>query len=240
MLATLSTCRRRLFALLLLSALLHVGCSASPSPTPSPSQSRDLYCALCEAVVDEMESAIGRVEQSHAHTVQTAWRIDQKRRIPYARTESVLLGLLEDDLPPLIKLYGVTNHTGRQRLLRRHDAPQLDKAPLIPEQDSDSANTTEDSSSSSQSPYSSSEFSSSSTLTSTLSALYDRMLDSYLEDFILAFHKQVSDVKQQLCVSSVRACKKGTSFEPFRRPRRQGQEQDSSQSSGEQVNHVDL
>ena len=73
--------------------------------------------------MDEMESAIARVEQQHAHTVQTAWRIDSKKRIPYARTESVLLELLEDDMPPLLRHYGVSNHTGRQRLLRRADAP---------------------------------------------------------------------------------------------------------------------
>ena len=256
-------CRRQLCALLV-AVLLLIGCSdllvsaASASPTSASSdvsKSRDLYCALCEAVMDEMEAAISRLQESHGHTVQTAWRIDEKRRIPYARTESVLLGLLEDDVPPLLRLYGVSNHTGRQRLLRRHDAPQLDKAPLIPDDEQHSDQQSSDdsassagsengsasisnSSSSAKLPYSASEFSSTSTLTDTLSALYVRMLDSYLEDIMLAFHKQHADVKDALCIKTIRACKKGTTFEPFRRPRRQGQE--SGQTEGQQLNHVDL
>ena len=181
--------------------------------------------------------------------MQTAWRIDEKRRIPYARTESVLLGLLEDDLPPLIKLYGVTNHTGRQRLVRRHDAPQLDRAPLLPDSDTaeqrtadvdttDPSTATQPIAESPHSPYSASEFSSSTVVTDTLSALYDRMMDSYLEDIMLAFHKQKhADVRDALCVKTIRACKKGTTFEPFRRPRREGQNEGHT---AEPLSHVEL
>ena len=251
--------------------------SASSSPS-SDRQSRELYCALCEAVMDEMEAAIERVDRQHAHTVQTAWRIDEKRRIPYARTESVLLQLLEDDVPPLLRHYGVSNHTGRQRLIRRPDAPQLDTAPLLPDDetseqlngaaaDSDSSNSSERSSNSSSHtalPYSATEFAYSPLVTDTLTALYERMIDSYLEDIMLAFHKrQHNDVKDALCVKTIKACKKGTTFEPFRRPARrtqpaahapeppqqqqqhehQGQphaQTHTQQQTAEQIGHIDL
>jgi len=241
-----------------------VACTESPAATSSSSTggdstSRDLYCALCEAVMDEMESGIGRIEQQHAHTVQTAWRIDEKRRIPYARTESVLLQLLEDDVPPVLRLYGVSNHTGRQRLVRRHDAPQLDTAPLLPELDGDTHDSThaaDDGSgetdsanhtASTQLPYSPAEFTSTATLTSTLTALYERMIDSYLEDIMLAFHKQkYDDVKDALCVKTIRACRKGTTFEPFPKPSRQrqggggGGVGQGQTHTLEQINHTDL
>ena len=211
--------------------------ASSTAGSSDSSKSRELYCALCEAVVDEMEAAIGRVEQQHGHTVQTAWRIDEKRRIPYARTESVLLQLLEDDVPPLLRLYGVSNHSGRQRLLRRHDAAQLDTAPLLP----DPTATDTDSSL----PYSPSEFASSGGVTAALSALYERLLDSWLEDIVLAFHKrQHDDIKDALCVKTIRACRKGTTFEPFRRPSRQGQQRGGEAEQGhaveEHIDHTDL
>ena len=205
--------------------------------------------------MDEMESAIARTEQQHAHTVQTAWRIDQKRRIPYARTESVLLELLEDEVPPMLRHYGVSNHTGRQRLVRRPEAPQLDTAPLLPDDDSGEqtdtvtadSSTNTNTSSSTGLAYSAAEFSASPLLLDTLTALYNRMVDSYLEDIMLAFHKQQHDnVKDALCVRTIRACKKGTTFEPFRRPRRlreQQQQQTQTQAQTqtvEQIGHIDL
>ena len=241
---------------LLAGCLPLVFCTAPPSADSSPSSSgndgssRELYCALCEAVMDEMESAIARIEAQHSHTVQTAWRIDEKKRIPYARTESVLLQLLEDDVPPLLRHYGVTNHTGRQRLVRRADAPQLDTAPLLPGDEhsqqndapaGDGSGESGSNISSSSASYSASEFSSSPLLSDTLTALYNRMIDSYLEDIMLAFHKRQHDnVKDALCVRTIRACRKGTTFEPFRRPARHTAQAAGGGQTVEQIGHVEL
>ena len=178
-----------------------------------------LYCALCEVVVDEVSAAIARVASEHAHVVQTKWRIDEKRHIPYARTEAVVMEIIEEQVAPSLPLYGASNHTGRTRLLRKFDAPSLATAPLLPplsaadEEGEQGEQVLDDA-------YAPSAFNHTAGLTSSLSALYERMVDSHLEDMMLLFHRDEPDIKAKLCVHTVRACKKGTSFEPFHPPQR--------------------
>ena len=172
-----------------------------------------LYCALCEVVVDEVSAAIARTAAEHGHTVQTKWRIDEKRHIPYARTEAVVMAIIEDEVAPSLSLYGSTNHSGRVRLCRRFDAPRLPTAPLLSSADEESGAELDDA-------YAPTAFNHSALLTSTLTALYERMVDSHLEDMMLLFHRDEDDIKAKLCIKTVRACRKGTSFEPFTPPQR--------------------
>ena len=168
--------------------------AAAAAASASPSSSKALYCALCEVVVDEVEAAIARTAEEHAHTVQTKWRIDEKRHIPYARTEHRVMEILEDELQPALQRYGAANHTERLRLLR---TPEGAEEPFSPEQ-----------------------FEHSARLSSTLSALYERMIDSHLEDMMLLFHRAEPHTKERLCVRKVKACSKGTAFDAVQPPER--------------------
>ena len=175
-----------------------------------------LYCALCEAVVDEVDAAIALTASSHGHTVQTKWRIDEKRHIPYARTEHRLMEIIEDEIQPHLPLYGAVNHTDRLRLLRQFSAPPLSTAPLLPPSSADATEGVELSDT-----YSPSQFQQSAGMTSTLKLLYDRMIEGYLEEMLLLFHRAEEDIKSKLCIRKVRACPRGTTFEPFAPPERE-------------------
>ena len=191
---------------------------------------RGLYCALCEVVVDEVEAAVERTSSSHGHTVQTAWRIDEKRRIPYARTEHRLMEILEDELPQALPLYGACNHTDRQRLIRRRTAEQLPTSALLP-------SAAADAEAEGGLEYSPAFFSQSAALLSRLRSLYERLLESHLEDAILLFHKEEPDIRHKLCVTKARACKKDTAFDPFPPPpaaRPEQRQAEGQQAEGEQ------
>lgn len=52
-----------------------------------------LSCGVCESLVDEVESGIA--SSKHTHSVQTRFRVDEKKHVPYARTEHHLLEMME-------------------------------------------------------------------------------------------------------------------------------------------------
>jgi len=213
-----------LFVLLLALFLLSVAPSSSLAAAVKKASGGDsgggkaLYCALCEVVVDEVNAAIDRTADEHGHFVQTKWRIDEKRRIPFARTEHRVMEIIEQEVTPSLPLYGSTNHTGRTRLIRKPGAPPLPTAPLIPH---DSEGEGEGVGEGSDVDYSPSEFTHSRLLTETLTSLYERMVDVHLEEMALLFHRAEEQVKEKLCIQKVKACSKGTSFEPFHPPTRQ-------------------
>jgi len=187
---------------LLLSAVVGVDSSDLPD--------KSLYCAVCELLVDEMEAGIERT--TNQFTVQTKWRIDEKKRIPYARTEHRLLEILEEEIHPLLRFYGSSNQTGRIRLIRKEEAAkktEINNQTNDHQQSLDSSSSTS-SSDSLQSPPS--DFSYSASITQSIIALYDKLLDSWLEEIILLFHREEAEIKTKLCIKTVRACKKGTNF----------------------------
>jgi hypothetical protein len=70
---------------------------------------RNLYCGVCVALCAEMEAGMARTTDTG--TVQVRWRIDEKRRIPAARTEHRLMEILEEEMHGVWKDYGVTSGT---------------------------------------------------------------------------------------------------------------------------------
>jgi len=84
----------------LLSLLVAIGCLASVA------YAGRLSCGVCEALVDEVNQSILATEKTH--TVQTRFRVDEKKRIPYSRTEHNLLEIMEaDDFPKRFEKYGI-------------------------------------------------------------------------------------------------------------------------------------
>jgi hypothetical protein len=84
----------------LLSLLVALSCLAGMATAGR------LACGVCEALVDEVNLSILTSEKTH--TVQTRFRVDEKKRVPYSRTEHHLLEIMEaDDFPKRFEKYGV-------------------------------------------------------------------------------------------------------------------------------------
>jgi len=78
-----------------------------------------LACGVCEALVDEVNAAIDSTTQTHS--VQTRFRIDEKKRVPFARTEYNLLEIMEGDkFPKRFEKYGIVKpHTKTSKHMKR-------------------------------------------------------------------------------------------------------------------------
>jgi len=75
-----------------------------------------LSCGVCEAIVDEIESGISSTIKQHY--VQTRFRIDEKKKVPYSRTEHNLMEII--DAPGFARkfdLYGVVKPNSRSATL---------------------------------------------------------------------------------------------------------------------------
>jgi len=77
----------RALPMLLLAALLAL------LQAPAAADASRLQCGVCEAIVDEVNAGIAAT--SLKHSVQTRFRVDEKKRIPYARTEHNLIEIIE-------------------------------------------------------------------------------------------------------------------------------------------------
>lgn len=97
----------KLLSVVFILIALSITLSVNARPTP-------MYCAVCETVVDEINQAINEAIKQHDYSVQTRFRIDEKRASPYARSEPYLLSLIEDTLPSIIKQYGVLEQSKDQ------------------------------------------------------------------------------------------------------------------------------
>jgi len=84
-------------ALLLLASLVASVLPSSSLHSASgllqPVAASQYACGVCEAIVDEVNAGIAATTLTHH--VQTRFRVDEKKRIPYARTEANLLDILE-------------------------------------------------------------------------------------------------------------------------------------------------
>ncbi len=100
------------------------GAAAFPKSLP-----RNLYCGVCNALISEIASGIAATTETHM--VQTRWRIDEKKRIPYARSEARLIEILEDVVPDVWSQYAVAAHTTpsgkKQFYLKRFNRKPGDK-----------------------------------------------------------------------------------------------------------------
>lgn len=54
-----------------------------------------LSCSACASLVSKIAEEVAKVEKSHPHTVQTSFRMNNKQRTPYARTEASLMDNIE-------------------------------------------------------------------------------------------------------------------------------------------------
>lgn len=97
----------KLLSIIFILIALSITLSVNARPTP-------MYCAVCETVVDEINQAINEAIKQHDYSVQTRFRIDEKRASPYARSEPYLLSLIEDTLPSIIQQYGVLEQSKDQ------------------------------------------------------------------------------------------------------------------------------
>jgi len=71
---------------------------------------------VCEAIVDEVEAGI--LATPSQHSVQTRFRIDEKKRAPYARTEHNLLEIIEaPGFTRKFEQYGVVKPRSRSAML---------------------------------------------------------------------------------------------------------------------------
>jgi hypothetical protein len=173
------------FLLLCLFSLL-VPASSSLHRFPS----HEIRCAVCEVLVDEMDLAILETDKKQAHTVQTRWRVDEKRRIPYSRTEYRLMEILEEELEGKYNNYGIYNSSSleRIRLIRRPITPEGKFGRFI-------------------------GFYSSKQVHKGLKKIYKELRESYLEDILLVFHKQEEQIKEKVCINTMKVCDQRVKFD---------------------------
>jgi len=148
-------------------------------PTFTTAFSQRYACGVCETLVDETNEHIAALDLEKNHLVQTKWRIDEKRKIPFSRTEASILEILEEKLPSKITQYGVQDDlwttNGHVKIL--HYSQSISEGFV---------NTTK--------------------LTDTLKKTYEHMREEHLEEITLAFHKNIDDIKTKLCVDIIGVC----------------------------------
>jgi len=248
--------------------------------TPLQTHANRLMCGVCEAMVDEVNIAIANNPNQHA--VQTRFRIDEKRRTPYARTEAALLEILEsDEFVRKFHAYSIVKpHTRTARLMKvAYEDVTAGREPSVMEDEKDdntgkdqsknseSSNTetsmneqsatATDATESTESADSASTASSTpppptprrvpfrppssltslplalqhahihlvpssltmntglvvesigdnSSLQSEVESAFNELIEEYLDEALLMFHRDVTDIKSKLCVEVSEACK---------------------------------
>jgi len=208
---------RRLTLIIIFALAITAAVAAPRQSLSAQRKSAALKCAVCEIFVDEMNFAISRTEDEYDFGVQTRWRVDEKRRIPYARTEFRLLEIVESEIISELTHYGIANHTDRYRLIR---APT---APIRPNVSSNEVTTASAGAPSmpDRRPYDPAQFTHTSVVTATIKLVYERMTERYLEEILLLFHKaEETDVKRKLCIEMTRSCTAETLFDAVPEPTR--------------------
>jgi len=66
---------------------------------------KDIQCGVCEVVVHLVDKGINATTETH--TVQTRFRIDEKKRTPYSRTEWRILEILDNDVPKALESFNI-------------------------------------------------------------------------------------------------------------------------------------
>jgi hypothetical protein len=156
----------------------------------------ELGCGVCQSLVDEMNVAIEATAETFV--VQTRWRIDEKKKIPYARTEHRLLEILETELASALNKYGV-----QPQPTRLHHAAN------------DNDGTSSAASAAIQFPFlklvktagvSDQDVKSGKDVTTDIQSTYEHLVEEYLEEIMLLFHRDENDIKQKLCIDLTQSC----------------------------------
>lgn len=142
---------------------------------------KDLRCGVCLAIADEMDEGIKNTKEKYE--VQTRFRIEEKARIPYARTEYRLMQILENDVKTWLKdEYSVKEFDGGKKALVF-------------------SRTLTNGSGIKQGPG----------ISQDIMLAYERAVELHLEAYVTAFRTgaDLSRIKlrEDLCVKRVKACK---------------------------------
>jgi len=137
---------------------------------------KDLYCGVCLAVVDEVEAEIANTKESH--TVQVRFRVDEKKRIPYARTEFRIIEIIENEISKKFDQFAISGPADNLRIVRLSGGKdiKLENVSMGAE------------------------------ATNSIRRLFDHMTEEYLEDMTRLFHNSAPNIKRELCVTITRAC----------------------------------
>jgi len=153
---------------------LHVLLVQTVDPLPRGLR-KDLYCGVCLAVVDEVETEIANTKESH--TVQVRFRVDEKKRIPYARTEYRIIEIIENEISKKFDQFAISGRGDNLRIVRLSGGNvKLENVSMGAE------------------------------ATASIRRLYDHMTEEHLEDMTRLFHNSVPNIKRELCVAITRAC----------------------------------
>lgn len=144
---------------------------------------KDIQCSVCEVVVFHISEGIN--ETTETHTVQTAFRIDDKKRTPYARTEYRLLEIIDNDVLSKLKKYNI-------RLRSRNDTRSGKKLVRVGSHKQPSKKVQRD-----------------------IERVFERMMDEHSEDFVNFFRVENKDIRQKVCVDLLSVCESTTGVEEF-------------------------
>jgi len=200
---------------------------------------RELKCSLCEVIVDEVESGIART--SVQHSVQSRFRIEEKKYIPYARTEFRIMEILDEEIPNHLNNYGIVKGSS-WRVAKQQPTPVIETPPTptpTPATTND-ATTTETVSTNTpiETPPVPSETVSATTPnpnpekiesvpvvassgpevevtianSKKLKLLYEELLFGNTDEITLLFHRETPDVKKKMCIDLIKVCPQNYKF----------------------------
>jgi len=191
----------------------------SPAATKKTHQ-RELKCSLCEVIVDEVESGI--IRTSNKNNVQSRFRIEEKKYIPYARTEYRIMEILEDEIPNKLSSYGIVRGS-TWRVAKSSPPPPTTtttvtsgsgdpNAPAVAPVDVEISDKN----------------------TKKLKHVYEELLFGHTDEITLLFHKSEPEVKRKMCIDLIKACPSSYKFtDPVPTLVAPATEEDGAQSEAE-------
>lgn len=186
-----------------------------------------LSCAVCESFVDEVNTCISSTRETH--TVQARFRIDEKKHIPFKRSEYRLQQIFDEEAPDrVVNNWGLFNRQieresqeKRQAELeaRTVNATEEERAKEEEYEELRSASLRE-----SREEFEKQSIShslqlevlyklahgaeSDEKLKSEVKSTLEELLEDHTDEAIMLFHKDVANLKHKLCVDVMEACKK--------------------------------
>lgn len=145
---------------------------------------KDIKCSVCEVVVHHISEGINATTETH--TVQTAFRIDTKKRTPYARTEYRILEIIDNDVLNKLKKYNI-------KLRPKNDTRSGKKLVRVAQHKQPSKKVQRD-----------------------IERVFDRMMDDHSEEIVQFFRVETTDVRQKVCVDLLSVCESITGEEDFK------------------------
>jgi hypothetical protein len=115
------------FVMAVLTALLLV-CASLPAAAAARARgsklNADVKCGVCSVLVDAVEDKVAAAAMEHPYTVLAGYRLDEKRHVPYARSQEFVEGLLDSAslFKHLWDQHGLLRSAAPQRLVRRSGA----------------------------------------------------------------------------------------------------------------------